>query len=308
MRKTAIIIAALMLFGCKAQSEKPLFVATSHPVYAILTEIAGPKAEIVRLVPPGATPHSYEPKPSALFKVNASSALFYVDDNLDGWAARLGAKRKIALTDMLPEENKLYFEHGHSGHNHGDEAHEHEDKDSEELPENHDSPTLDPHFWTDPLAVKALLPALVDTMAKLDPANAGTYRANAELFAKRLDLLHKQAFNELSEVRGKPVFLFHPSFRYMINRYDLVYAGAIETSPGKEPTAKEILEIVERIKNSGVEAIFSEPQLPDKSARVVSESANVQLYKLDPVGGEKGLIKYADLILHNARILRKALR
>ena len=112
----------------------------------------------------------------------------------------------------------------------------------------------------------------------------------------------------LLPVIGKPVFLFHPSFRYMLKRYKLIYLGAIETSPGKEPSPKYVLQIVEKINSSGAKALFTEPQLPNAPAKTIAEAAGVSLYELDPIGGVKGKMSYSDLILYNADLLAKALK
>jgi zinc transport system substrate-binding protein len=256
-----------------------------------------------------------------MFSVEQSQALFYVSEHSEPWAHDLPARRIISLIDMLPDEYKLYFDeeqhshsHAHEGHNHDGHRHEGEDRmhHNDNADSTHSDSTaasiVDPHFWTDPLAVKAMLPALADTLAKLDPDNAATYRNNADLFAKRLDLLDRQVEKKLRPHRGKPVFLFHPSFRYMLKRYGLKYMGAIEPSPGKEPSPKDIAEIVKKITESGAEAIFTEPQLPKRPAEVIAEEAIVKVYEVDPVGGVDGRSRYSDLILYNAQVFTQALR
>lgn len=297
MKKLALyILVVIGLISCQAQSAKPIFVTTSAALASIIREIAGVKAEVVYLVPPGASPHTYSAKPSDMFKVNIAKGVFYSSDDLDGWAVNLPAKNKIRMMDLLPKEFYRYY---------NTEATESSAYDSAS---NANGRIPDAHFWTDPLTVKAMVPAIADTMSKLDPENAGAYRNNAGLFEKRLDLLYKQVDNIIQDVKGKTVFLFHPSFIYFIERFRLVYGGSIEENAGVEPSAQYVVNIVEKIKLSGAKAIFSEPQLPDASARSIAEAARVALYVLDPVGGTKGRSSYADLILYNARTLQKALR
>ncbi len=88
----------------------------------------------------------------------------------------------------------------------------------------------------------------------------------------------------------------------------MVYAGAIETSPGKEPTMKTTARIIKKIKASGTKALFTEPQLPKGPAKVIAEAANLKIFVLDPVGGDKGKKKYSDLILYNAKVFARALK
>ena len=93
----------------------------------------------------------------------------------------------------------------------------------------------------------------------------------------------------------------------MLKRYNLNYAGAIELSPGKEASPRYLANLIEKIKKSGTKAIFSEPQLPDKPAKVISEATGLNIFILDPNGGIEGRNSYWDLILYNARTLKQAL-
>lgn len=283
----------ISLLSCSAQNSKKIIVVTGNPVYAIVKELAGPKVDVVRLVPPGASPHTYQPKPSDLYKTQAANVLIYISENNDGWAVDLpGSRRIIRLLDFLPPEMYIGFD-GNLISN---------DSLIKQNPN-----VIDPHFWTDPLAVKEILPRLADTLAALDPQNAATYRSNAALFAKRLDLIHRQIDEIVHHIKGKTVYLYHPSFLYFFKRYNIQYGGSIEEIPGKEPTPQFIANLTKKIKETGTKAVFYEPQLSDKTARIISESAGIGLYLLDPVGGDKGRENYSDMMLYNARTFKKAL-
>ncbi|MCX6153036.1 MAG: metal ABC transporter substrate-binding protein [Candidatus Kapabacteria bacterium] len=283
IKKYFLLLAILFFFtNCSKQSAKPLFVASSHPIYSILKEIIGSKSELVRLIPPNSSPHTFNPNPSDIAKLETCKAMFFSSIVDEEWVKAISVKNKISMINMLPKENIRFYPGSDS--------------------------TTDSHFWTDPLTVKAILKPLVDSLCKIDPDNSSTYINNASIFEKRLDLLNKQVEDIVNPVRGKYVFLFHPSFLYFINQYGLKYGGAIEVSPGKEPTAKYLADLIEKIKASGVKAIFSEPQLPDATVKSISLEANVLPYTLDPIGGVSGREHYADLILFNARAFRKALK
>lgn len=289
-------LAFIALVSCSAQNTKKIIVVTGNPVYAIVKELAGPKVDVRRLVPPGASPHTYQPKPSDIYKVQAASALIYVSENNDGWAVDLPGSRKIIrLMDFLPKDMRLGFDGNFIYGNPVDS--------SKKVNPN----AIDPHFWMDPMAVKAILPMLADTLAKIDPANAQTYRANAVLFTKRLDLIDKQIDAIIHPIKGTTVFLYHPSMLYFLKRYNMHYGGSIEESPGKEPSPQFIISLTEKIKSAGTKAVFYEPQLSDRTARLIADNAGIGLYLLDPVGGDKNREIYQDILLYNAQTLRKAL-
>ncbi|MEN6626143.1 MAG: metal ABC transporter substrate-binding protein [Candidatus Sumerlaeia bacterium] len=285
-----IFLLYCSLAFCPARAGAPVFAATVRPLAAILDELTSPRAHALCLLPPGASPHTYAPRPSDVGRLQ-DATLFWVSPALDGWAARLPAARRVEVLPLLPQPFRLGWEGIHDGHEHGHE-------------EDHDG--ADPHFWTDPLAIKALLPALAAKLAEIDPAGAGVYAANAAAMAARMDRLDRELGRALAPVRGRPVVLFHPSFRYLLKRYGLPLAAVIEPAPGKEPGPRGLMELAAKIKGAGARSVFTEPQLPRRVAEAVAEAAGVRLYELNPLDpGPGGSI--GDLLRANAATLRKGL-
>ncbi len=273
----------MVLVGCSSETmnSKPTIVVTNHVLLAIISEITGPMGNIVCLLKPSDSPHTYSAKPSDAVAAKSANIFFYTASNLDGWASSLESANKIELIKLIPKEFLMNFDN---------------------------SSGIDPHFWTDPMLIKAILPIIVEQLSKVDKNNASLYKSNSETFAKRLDLLDVQINDILKEVKGKSVFLFHPSFRYFLKRYSLIYGGAIEEIPGKEPTANTIASLIKKIQASNTKSIFTEPQLNEEAANALVFEAKLATYVLDPIGGDKGRKSYADLLLYNANILRVALK
>lgn len=297
IRNALLAVIILALFSsCNQKQETDIFAASNQAVAGIMKEITGDKAEIFCPVSPGASPHTFNPSPSDAVKIEGSKAFIYASETLDAWAKSVKADNKIRLIDFVAEDIILSFEetHSHEGHDHSRE-HRH-------------VTNVDPHFWTDPIAVKSIIPALVEQLSKIDPANGDYYKENGISFAEKLDKLHVELAGILEPVKSAPVFLFHPSFKYMIKRYGLHYLGAIETSPGKEPTPKYLKGIIERINSANAKAIFTEPQLPKGPATTIAEAAGVKLFELDPVGGSEGRDNIFDLLKYNAEIIAGALK
>ncbi len=285
----------LLLISGVCLAATPVYVTTTHPLMAILQEVVGDRGTVKQLIPPGASPHTYEPRPSDLKMTDSAKAFFFISKNLDGWAVKLSARRRIEVFQWVPDSQRLEFtEHHHEG----EASHAHETGE----------PIDDPHFWTDPMMVKSILPSLVKELSRLDPASARNFQANANRFSARLDLLDKELAKTLAPVKGRPVFLFHPSFQYMLKRYGLVYAGVIEPFPGKEPTPKYLRAIIQQLHQSGAKALFVEPQLNRRPADIVAESAKVKVALLDPNGGVPGRMSYEELLKYNAQTLAQALK
>lgn len=274
--------------GPDAPPVAPRFVATIHPVAAILNEIAQPRATVHVLVSPGASTHAYDLRPSDVRVTQSALAVFYVNDHLDGWIAKTGSDRKIAVFDLIPEAHRL----DGSGHRHsGDE-----------------SSNDNPHFWSDPLAVREIVMPLAEALGNADPDGRDLYQENAQKFAFDLDTLHAEIAQMLQPVEGASLIAFHPSWSYFLNRYGIETAAVIEPFPGKEPTPKDIKKIIEVAARLNAKAIFTEPQLPRRPAEVIAEATGLSLYEIDPIGGVEGRMTYRELLLHNAQTISEALR
>lgn len=273
-----------------APGQEVHFVATIAPLAAILREVTGDRAMVTTLLPPGASPHTFQPKPSQAKILEKALAFFLAGPNLDKeWAGRLPARRQIEMVLLLPAELRLAAQDDHD-HDHG-------------KTDDHGATALDSHFWTDPLAVRAMIPELVSKLGGLDPQGRELYQSNGRRFSDELTALDQELTRLLQPVKTQPFFLFHPSFQYLFKRYQLRLAGLIEPFPGREPSPKFLRDLTDRIKNTGATAVFSEVELPVRPAEVLAEAAGVRLCQLNPLGGTPGLLRYADLMRHNARIL-----
>ncbi len=272
---------------------QPQYVTTIHPFSAILTPVVGDAGRVTTLLDPADSPHTYEPRPSDLRRVSGSTALFFGAPHLDGWATDLQAPTRIELLGLLPPEHRKTFEGAH-GHDSSAATASAEGK-------------IDPHFWTDPLAVRALLPALADTLCHFDATGCTTYRANADSFATELTALNDQLEVQMRPLQPAPVLLSQPFFRYFLQRYGLELVGVVEPRPGQEPSPRTLQAVVQRAAAEDVRAILVQEQLPARAAQAVAEAAGLPLVRLDPIGGSAGRRTYAELLQYNASLVRDRL-
>lgn len=279
----------LLIVGCSPSENKKEVVTTIYPFKAILQEIVGNRFEIKTTLLPGADPHTYEMLPSDFQSIQNSLAFFYGSINLDGWAAKINVNNKIEMISLVPEQNLIEI----TVHQQGNE--------DEHL-------GIDPHFWTDPNTVKAMLPNLVNALVKLDPGGEKLYRSNEQVFSKQLTELDLKIQEEVNNIKYKNVFTAHPFYNYFFDRYGFNVVGSLEITPGTQTTPKGLKNLIELVQKENVKAIFVNKQHSDKPAKVLAESAGIKDYKLDPLGGVKNRMTYKEIILHNLSIIKEALK
>jgi len=315
MDRYIVILAALLavgLWGC--QSETPSdaaraesrhsirFTATIPPVGMILRPVVEGRAQVDVLLGPGDSPHTYDPRPSDVQAVSGSLRLVHVHKHLDGWVTALPAER-LTLAPMVPATWRQAMPSGRRGH---ESSRERSPRDEETQAEEADetgeaTASMDPHFWSDPLAVEAMLPALVDTLCSADAEGCPTYQANADTFATNLQMLDSQLATMLHPLADTKVALSQPFFQYFLARYGLRVVDIVEPLPAKEPSPRQVSRQIETLQTDGARILFTQAQLPDRSARAVAEGASIPILALDPIGGVDGRSTYPDLLLYNAR-------
>jgi len=278
----------LFLLSPLTASAGEVFVTTIHPFKLIIDPLVTGRVRVEILLPPGASPHTHEMVPSHLRRVESAGAIILGGPGLDGWALSIPHPNRIVLLELLAEPHRLKLV-GSYGVNRGRDL------------------GVDPHFWSDPLAVKSLLPPLLERLRGIDPEGERIYLKNAAAFAADLEALTARIDSVLAPIRNRPIMLSHPFFQYFINRFQLRLCGIIEAVPGSPPTPREISTIIKSARDRGVRLILTHPQLSDRPAQLVAEAAGIGLLELDPIGNVSGLESYSELMLHNAGLLLEAL-
>lgn len=290
------VAVMLVLAGCRETQPDPVrFVTSIAPLGLIVEELARGRAEVVVLLPPGASPHAFDPTPQQAKAAADATAVLYISGSLDGWAAGLGGVPVVAILDLaVPRELLTAGEPcahcecaGGAGTGHHDHSHNHHNN-------------YDPHFWTDPALVLACLPALAECLAGYDPAGCGTYRSNAERFAGELHELQMELAARLAPARGKAVLQMHNSFNYLFRRYGIHSVGAVEEWAGGEPSPRQLAGLKEKVVAEGVRVLFHEPGLPLELAASLIDECGLRAVELFPESLPPGTQTYADWVLENA--------
>jgi ABC-type Zn uptake system ZnuABC Zn-binding protein ZnuA len=263
-------------------------VATVQPVALVLRAVGGDRVRVRTLVPPGASPHTFEPRPGDLKSLAGAGLFVQVGAGLDDWAARLLGAAPPALRRRVLADLPGLAPPGAPG------AH----------------PAADPHFWLDPLLVRDVLaPALAEDLAALDPAGAAEGSARLRAFQTDLTALDAEIRAILAEAPARRYVAFHNAWRWFARRYALEEVGVVHEFAGEEPGPRELARLVEAARRAGVGAILVEPQMAPRTARVIAAEYGGRTVLVDPNGdpSDPARATYADLLRWNARAFREAL-
>ncbi len=315
---------ALLLAGCLLltvqvgdATDKVPVIASILPLGDFCQNIGGERVAVKVLIPPGASPHVFEPTPVAVAKAMKARVFVYVGAGLDPWAERLIASR--AVKSSIPVEAvaglPLIEEVAHHGHDHrdhdqaGPKRGKGPDQEARPGAEGHAHDRGNPHVWLDPVLAKDICRRIAQAFIQADPAHKKEYDENLAAYLGELDRLHADISREVAAFRQRDYVTFHPAFAYFSRRYGLREVGVIEAAPGREPSPGHLQRIIAAIKSSGVNAVFAEPQLSPRVAEVTAREAGVRVLLLDPLGGRPPYgSDYLKLMRHNLAVLAQALK
>ena len=271
--------------GQKLPGAKLKVLASIPPLADFARQVGGDHVDVILLLPPGASPHTYEPPPKTVQEISEAKIYIEIGAGLEFWADRLvAATAAHIITVRCSEGVDLIRGEGRARSN------------------------VDPHIWLDPVISMGIVRKIEAAFSTADPEDSVTFKKNAAAYLTRLAGLDREIAERVKGFRTKEYITFHPAWSYFARRYGLKVAGVIEETPGKEPAPKHIDRILSRIRAMKTKVVFAEPQFSPRLAEAIAGEAGGRVLFLDPLGGEKGRQTYRELMEYNLSVMEKAMK
>ena len=254
-----------------AELSRPGIFVSIPPQKFLAERIAGDLVSVDVLLPPGQSPATYEPTPRQMNRLSDAALLFRVGVPFED---RLMRK----ITDTMPElvvvdtREGIELRRMESGHDHGHAYHgDH----------THQPGAPDPHSWLDPRLAMVQARTMHDALVQLLPGNAAALRDGLERLTADLQETDRRVAQALEPLHGRSIYVFHPAYGYLTDAYGLTQV-AVELE-GKEPSAKQLADLISRARGDRVKAIFYQPQFSRGSAETLAREIGGVAVELDPL-------------------------
>ena len=238
-------------------TEKINIVATLFPYYDFARIIGGDKIEVSLLLPPGVEAHSFEPKPSDIFKINNADVFVYTGDFMEPWAKDIlvGINNKKLFVVKAGDIVNL-LEGSEEGLGSG----------------------VDPHIWLDFSNSENIIDGILSAFVKKDPKNSDFYIENAHELKNELKDLDNSFKIGLSNCQTKTlIYGGHYAFGYLVKKYGLNYLAAQGLAPDSEPTARDLARLINELKKNNIKHVFYEEFSSPKIAETISGETGAKL-------------------------------
>jgi len=301
---------AVVLVSCAPAAEtggaKISVIATIFAPYDFARQIAGDRADVAMLLPPGGESHTYEPTPRDIKAVRKCDVFIYVGGESDAWVEKiLGSMdtshmQIVTLMDCV-ELAQERLEDGMQA-------------DKEEEGDGGGTPEYDEHVWTSPKNAMRIVEKITAALCNADPDNSGYYIANMAYYLKELAVLDAQIQNVVDNGRRNTlVFGDRFPFRYFADAYGLRCAAAFPGCAAEtEATARTIRGLIRRMNDERIPVVLHVELSNRKMAETIARETGAEIRmlhachgisKLDFDSGET----YISLMQKNIEVLREAL-
>jgi zinc transport system substrate-binding protein len=269
----SVMVLTLSFFGvsCQEPSQRGQVigvVVTIVPQADFVEAVGGERVNVIVMVPPGADPHTYEVNPSQLVQVSNAKMYAKVGSGVEfelTWMDKLITQNKnmlvvdcskgIPLIRATEDENGTVSGETYLG--------------------------SDPHIWLSPPNVKIMVENIYQGLIQLDPGGEMYYTQNKDEYLAKLDNLDRDIRAGLAGIKNRRFIVFHPAWGYFAKEYGLEQL-AIEIG-GKEPSARDIANLVKLAKENNIKVIFASPQFNPQSAEIIAKEIGGRVVFIDPL-------------------------
>jgi len=296
MFRYVIVLTSLLLTFPGYAADRIPVVATFSVIGDMLANVGGDHIDIKTIVGAGGDCELYQPTAADVATVASARAVFLNDlnDEFEPWLEPLIKQAVFKGTKVVTSRGVRTLtaeeEHPVSGR---------------QLPA-----ALDQHAWLDPRNGIVYVRNIAEALARLDPANAGDYRARAAAYGKELQGVDDWARKEMAGVPAakRRVLTSHDSLQYLANAYGITMLTVNGWTNNIEPSAAELAKLAQRIRVDRVKAVFldsiTDPRAMQRIAGETGAAIGGTLYgdALSPAGGEAG--SYLTMLRHDVATLK----
>ena len=265
MRKFYIALLIAILCACctsrRPADGEPLYVSIL-PLRSLVQGIVGDDFDIEVLVPPGASPETFEPTPRQFVGLNKARMVFNVGliDFETTLLAKVEDQAKVVDLSRGIELIAGTCSHGSHGHTH--------------------THGIDPHVWTSPRALQKMAENAYEAIREAYPDSV-KYETNYRLLQQELKALDERTAARIAASDVEYFIIYHPALTYYARDYGLRQI-AIEAD-GKEPSAKQLTQLIRQAREDGVRRILYQSQFPASAVEVIARDIDAEYAEVDPL-------------------------
>lgn len=282
-----------LTLSISALAAKPTVVVSIKPIEGLVLAIAGDTVTTERLLPDYTSLHHYSFRPSDIRKIKAADIIFHIDNNIEQFLTpllhQLDREKIIALSkadniQLLPITPSFKKT---------DNLRKPFTQNKSEVINPHNT---DYHIWMSPQNGIAMAEKIVLILSKIQPQHTLIYQQNLKNLREKLNTFTRTFRIKAKAVQNKPYLVFHDSWQYFANEFQLRKLATVNLNADVQPGIKTILNTRQRIMRLQTGCLFSEPNFRPRTIKVLLEGSNTKSVEIDSLASH--LSTSSDLYLN----------
>ncbi|MCW8356900.1 MAG: metal ABC transporter solute-binding protein, Zn/Mn family [Marinomonas sp.] len=248
-----LLLSLLVLLSSQASARLQVGI-TLHPYYSYVSNIVGDKADVLPLIDSGFNPHNYQLNPADIERLNNLDALVVNGIGHDMFATN--------TVDRLQPKNLTVI---------------YANRDVPLI--GHDE-KVNPHTFVSIDAAIRQVYTIAKELGALDPDNKSYFLKNALQYAKTLRALKKPVQQALlnKDVSKLRIASTHGAYAYLLQEFGLTVSAVIEPAHGVAPTASQLEETIETIRQQNIDVLFTELNMENKYVDLIERETGIKIY------------------------------
>lgn len=260
----------------------PTVIVSVAPYKNFVEQIAKETVNVHLMVPAGASSHTFEPTPKQMLNASCADIWFQIGEEFEPRASKAlqSYNKNMVFINLREGIDLITSEEGDNNHCHCcHHAH---------------AGCVDPHFWLSPKETIVQVAIIKDALSARYPQHAQLYNDNAKILTEKLKNLDAELSKILTPIKGKTILVSHPAYGYFCRDYGLKQLSV--EFEGKDPTPKQLTNILSTARKEGIKKVFIQMQYNNKGAKLIASEIGATIVVLDPYAEN-----YFDSMLEIAR-------
>ncbi|KAB2655978.1 metal ABC transporter substrate-binding protein [Brucella tritici] len=247
--------ALLWTSASAALAEKFKAVTTFTVIADIAQNVAGDAAIVESITKPGAEIHNYQPTPGDLIKTQDAKLVLWNGLGLELWFEKFFSRLKDVPNAVVSDGVEPI-----------------------DISEGPYRGKPNPHAWMSPNAALIYVDNIRDAFVKNDPANADTYKANAEAYKTKIKATIDPIRVQLMAIPEDKRWLVSSegAFSYLARDFGLKELYLWPINADQQGTPQQVRKVIDAVRENNITAVFSESTVSPAPAEQVARETGAK--------------------------------
>ncbi len=267
----AVMFSMMSCSSDKKSVQKEIITVSILPQKYIIDKISLGELKVNVLIPPGASPASYEATPRQLAEFDHSLIYFRMGHIIfeKTWIKKIMERSPdLKVVDLSKDLHLIRNEEEHENDEHGDHH-------------GHDHGIYDPHIWMSPKNMIKISEKVYAELISLFPEKSDEFRNNYNLLKHEImeiDSLFKMNQNKLEAIH---FLIYHPALTYLALDYGMTQH--VLEAEGKEPGPAHMMKLIKTARENNISYIFIQKQFSRDNAEALAKEINAEIIEIEPL-------------------------